>query len=323
MTVFQALILGLLQGLTEFLPVSSSGHLVLAQRLMNVNIGGADMLFDLTLHLGTLFAVCVAFRKQIAALFKRPFKTLLYLIVATIPAALAGLLLGDLVDEVFFGGAYLALGFALSAALLAAAILLCASGCGPKRESAQAVVEQAINAVQEMDTEAMPAYWGGSLLDDALTSEDADADAAYTAEMLDLLTDKLDYTITGSEEDEDAGTATVSVTFTNADLSPVMEEFLTHVLTLSLGYAFTSAEDQPSQEELSQQYMDILTELLRQEDLEVKEFPVEIGLTLTDDAWQITDGTDAVDAMLGGLITYFNELADDLDQAAQDAAAAE
>lgn len=121
MTVFQALILGLLQGLTEFLPVSSSGHLVLAQRLMNVNIGGADMLFDLTLHLGTLFAVCVAFRKQIAALFKRPFKTLLYLIVATIPAALAGLLLGDLVDEVFFGGAYLALGFALSAALLAAA----------------------------------------------------------------------------------------------------------------------------------------------------------------------------------------------------------
>ena len=199
----------------------------------------------------------------------------------------------------------------MCAALLAAAILLCASGCGPKRESAQAVVEQAINAVQEMDTEAMPAYWGGSLLDDALTSEDADADAAYTAEMLDLLTDKLDYTITGSEEDEDAGTATVSVTFTNADLSPVMEEFLTHVLTLSLGYAFTSAEDQPSQEELSQQ------------DLEVKEFPVEIGLTLTDDAWQITDGTDAVDAMLGGLITYFNELADDLDQAAQDAAAAE
>lgn len=211
----------------------------------------------------------------------------------------------------------------MCAALLAAAMLLCASGCGPKRESAQAVVEQAINAVQEMDTEAMPAYWGGSLLDDALTSEDADADAAYTAEMLDLLTDKLDYTITGSEEDEDAGTATVSVTFTNADLSPVMEEFLTRVLTLSLGYAFTSAEDQPTQEELSQQYMDILTELLRQEDLEVKEFPVEIGLTLTDDAWQITDGTDAVDAMLGGLITYFNELADDLDQAAQDAAAAE
>lgn len=74
----------------------------------------------------------------------------------------------------------------MCAALLAAAILLCASGCSPKRESAQAVVEQAINAVQEMDTEAMPAYWGGSLLDDALTSEDADADAAYTAEMLDL-----------------------------------------------------------------------------------------------------------------------------------------
>ena len=50
MTVLQALFLGILQGLTEFLPVSSSGHLVLAQRLMNVNLGGADMLFDLIDH---------------------------------------------------------------------------------------------------------------------------------------------------------------------------------------------------------------------------------------------------------------------------------
>ena len=121
MTVFQALILGILQGLTEFLPISSSGHLVLAQRLMNVNLGGADMLFDLTLHLGTLIAVCAVFRRQIAALFKRPFKTLGLLVLATIPAALAGLLLGDVVERVFFGGGYLAAGFAVSAVLLTSA----------------------------------------------------------------------------------------------------------------------------------------------------------------------------------------------------------
>lgn len=121
MTVLQALFLGILQGLTEFLPVSSSGHLVLAQSLMNVNLGGADMLFDLTLHLGTLLAVCFVFRKKILLLFRRPFKTLLYLVVASVPAAVVGLFLGDMIDSVFFGGTYLAFGFALSAALLAGA----------------------------------------------------------------------------------------------------------------------------------------------------------------------------------------------------------
>lgn len=121
MTVLQALFLGILQGLTEFLPVSSSGHLVLAQRLMNVNLGGADMLFDLTLHLGTLLAVCFVFRKKIFELFRRPFKTLLYLFAASLPAAAVGLFLGDIIDSVFFGGTYLAFGFALSAALLTGA----------------------------------------------------------------------------------------------------------------------------------------------------------------------------------------------------------
>ncbi len=121
MTVFQALLLGLVQGLTEFLPVSSSGHLVLLQRLMNVNLGRVDMLFDLTLHLGTLFAVCVVFRKKIIQLFKRPFKTLLYLVFATVPAAVAGLLFDDFIDDIFFGGRFLWVGFAATAVLLAAA----------------------------------------------------------------------------------------------------------------------------------------------------------------------------------------------------------
>ncbi len=121
MTVFQALFLGVLQGVTEFLPISSSGHLVLAQRLMNVNLGGADMLFDLTLHLGTLLAVLAVYRKKIAGLFARPFKRLLYLFAATVPAGAAGLLLGDVVDGLFYGGMYLAAGFAFTAVLLAAA----------------------------------------------------------------------------------------------------------------------------------------------------------------------------------------------------------
>ena len=121
MNVFYAALLGLLQGLTEFLPVSSSGHLVLAQKLLNVDLGGADLLFDIILHVGTLFSVCVVMHRQLFALFKRPFKKLFYLIAASVPAAAAGVFLGGLIDRVFFGGAYLCGAFLITAASLTAA----------------------------------------------------------------------------------------------------------------------------------------------------------------------------------------------------------
>ncbi len=118
MEIWQALILGFAQGLTEFLPVSSSGHLVFLQSVMNVDLGDLEMFFDIILHLGTLVAVCAIFWKDILNLFKKPFKTLIYLIVATIPAAIAGLLLEDWIDKVFYGGAFLAAGFLITAIVL-------------------------------------------------------------------------------------------------------------------------------------------------------------------------------------------------------------
>lgn len=119
---WQAIVLGVTQGLTEFLPVSSSGHLTFLQRIFGVDIGGAELFFDIVLHLGTLVAVCVVFRRDIAALFKKPFKTLIYLIVATIPAGVAGLLLDDVISGAIMGGkyvgAYLAAFFLITAAVL-------------------------------------------------------------------------------------------------------------------------------------------------------------------------------------------------------------
>lgn len=67
MTVFQSIMLGFLQGITEFLPVSSSGHLAVAQKLFNLD--DIPLLFDVMLHLATLLAVCLYFRKKIARLF--------------------------------------------------------------------------------------------------------------------------------------------------------------------------------------------------------------------------------------------------------------
>lgn len=122
MEIWQSIVLGIVQGLTEFLPVSSSGHLLFLQRVLNVNIGEAEMFFNIILHLGTLIAVCAVFYKDIIDLFKKPFKTMLFLVVATIPAGLAGFLFDDAIDELFvqgeFVGIFLAIFFAITATVL-------------------------------------------------------------------------------------------------------------------------------------------------------------------------------------------------------------
>lgn len=109
MTVWQALILGVVQGLAEFLPISSSGHLVLLQNIFGINEPG--VLLDTLLHVGTLVAVCVVFWKDILQMLKKPFSKPVYmLVIATIPAVIAALLLGNFFD-VAFTGKYLGLGF--------------------------------------------------------------------------------------------------------------------------------------------------------------------------------------------------------------------
>ena len=76
---FEAIMLGLIQGLTEFLPVSSSGHLVIAQNIFGIT---EDVLvFDVFVHLGTLVAVFVAFWGDIVALLKKPFCRFTLLII--------------------------------------------------------------------------------------------------------------------------------------------------------------------------------------------------------------------------------------------------
>ncbi len=106
MEIWQSIVLGLVQGLTEFLPVSSSGHLAFFQNVLGVSSDNA-LFFSIILHLGTLVAVCVIFYKDIIALFKKPFKTLLYLVIASIPAAVTGLVFSLLDwEDAFYNGRY-------------------------------------------------------------------------------------------------------------------------------------------------------------------------------------------------------------------------
>lgn len=91
MEIWQAIVLGLVQGLTEFLPVSSSGHLSFFQNVLNVSTQNAQLV-ALIFHLGTLVAVCTVFFKDIVALFKKPFKTLGFIVIASVPAAIFGVI---------------------------------------------------------------------------------------------------------------------------------------------------------------------------------------------------------------------------------------
>lgn len=114
LSILKAVVLGALQGATEFLPVSSSGHLVIAQSLLGVKLEGGGLLaFDVCLHFGTLLAVLVFFRREIGQIVSSYFRSVsderpscgfsvrearrigLYIIIGTIPAAVAGPLLND------------------------------------------------------------------------------------------------------------------------------------------------------------------------------------------------------------------------------------
>lgn len=101
MTLLQAIILGLIQGITELLPISSSGHLVLTEAWMHLDVEKLKS-FDVALHVGTLGALVLYFRKDILGMLLLKNKTLvLQLILAMIPAVIAGLLLNDWLDATF------------------------------------------------------------------------------------------------------------------------------------------------------------------------------------------------------------------------------
>jgi undecaprenyl-diphosphatase len=121
--IINAIVLGVVQGLTEFLPVSSSGHLVLLQKVFGIK--EPALLFDTMLHMGTLLAVFVVLRHDIFAILKRLIQPLTgFLILATIPAVIAALVFEARIERAFESGRFLGFSFLLTSALLVVAELL-------------------------------------------------------------------------------------------------------------------------------------------------------------------------------------------------------
>ena len=116
MEIIYYFVLGLVQGLTEFLPVSSSGHLVLLNKLFG---NGNNFLFvSILLHVATLFSVCFVLRKEIFELIKHPFsKQTLNIAYATICSFVIVLLFKSFFEDAF-GGEYLSICFIITAIIL-------------------------------------------------------------------------------------------------------------------------------------------------------------------------------------------------------------
>jgi len=123
MNIASAVLLGVIQGLTEFLPVSSSGHLVLFQKIFGIE--EPALLFDTMLHVGTLAAVFVVLWADIWAILRKLNQPLTaYLIIATIPAVIFALVFRKPLEKAFETGQFLGLCFLLTSALLIMAELL-------------------------------------------------------------------------------------------------------------------------------------------------------------------------------------------------------
>lgn len=117
MNFIQAIILGIVQGITEFLPISSSGHLVLMVKLFRIT--EPTLAFDTYLHLGTLVAVFAVFKDDLLAILKKPFQKLTWLLLAgTIPTAIIGLMFKDIFEEMFHSGSTLGFEFVITGAIL-------------------------------------------------------------------------------------------------------------------------------------------------------------------------------------------------------------
>jgi undecaprenyl-diphosphatase len=119
MGVLKASVLGLVQGLCEFLPVSSSGHLNLFEILLKVDLE-QQLLFNILLHVGTLIAVLAVFWREWLHMILHPIKdkTLLLLIIASLPALAAKVLFSDQLDELATGNALLGVSFLFTGLLL-------------------------------------------------------------------------------------------------------------------------------------------------------------------------------------------------------------
>ncbi len=186
---------------------------------------------------------------------------------------------------------------------LALVMLLSLAACGGSKEPAKTVVEKAITAVQQVDTEDMNAYWGSGKFEDI--GEDADP---KSVEIMSAVVANLSYNIVSSEEDVKAGTATVVVDITNIDMSILMGKYMQDAFSQLMQYALLPEDQRPSDDEMDAMANDIMMGYLESDDNETITTTITITLSLVDNVWVINTTPEAIDAMLGGMVSVGNDM---------------
>jgi len=132
MNLFEAIVLGIIQGLTEFLPVSSSGHLELGKHLFGID-PEANFYFSIAVHGATVLSTIFVLRREIADIFKSLFsfkmndetRLVIRIVISMIPVAFAGLFMNDIVEQFFAGNMiFLGAGFFVTSLLLAFTLIV-------------------------------------------------------------------------------------------------------------------------------------------------------------------------------------------------------
>ncbi len=139
MSILEGALLGILQGLAEFLPISSSGHLNLFQALLHIELDN-QLLFNILLHVGTLVAVAVVFWKDWIDMLLHPIKnrTLLLLFIASLPALAAKILFDDLLD---YAESHISL---LGICFLITGLMLVLTQCLSRRQEAKGTAKDRV-----------------------------------------------------------------------------------------------------------------------------------------------------------------------------------
>lgn len=184
--------------------------------------------------------------------------------------------------------------------VLALVLLLSAAACGKKTASPQEVVGAAMEALKSGDMAAASAQWGGEIGDIEDTAED-------DAELFKMFFQNFEYEILA---ETDTGTsAVVQVAVSNADMAGIMGESVGELMQKAVSAALSGQDI--SEEEAEKMFTDTMKEKLSGSSLEMVENTVDIGLTLVDGQWQITDVSDeAMDALMGGMLSVADSMGD-------------
>lgn len=196
------------------------------------------------------------------------------------------------------------LSFALCLVML---LSLCA--CGLKRPSAQSVVEDTINSIISPEAEFCGFYGTDNygVVSDESNETDSTEDG-LSNETYQKMIQNISYTVISASEDEEAGTAVVTVEITNINLGDVMITAIGEVFNYMLEFIFMPEDQQPSDEETSAILMASIEKSLDDPNVATITTTVDVSLKLVEDLWVIDNNYELGDALYGKLLSSMDSL---------------